>query len=139
MLVLMDQADRESPNENHSTGHCAYPSGNSRGLLHTAEVERRGRLHVNALVLRTDTLAGARLYEGIGYEQIARSETATHRRHSRCEFTASLNCSEAVGDKGQQRVDTRNWAPPATIRPLLAVHRAEMTAGLLTLVAKVGA
>ena len=54
--------------------------GRGIGRFLVADVERRGRPHFNALVLRTDTLAGARFYEAIGYEQFAISGTATHRR-----------------------------------------------------------
>lgn len=58
------------------------PSSRGRGIGRAllAEIERCGKTHFSALVLRTDTLAAAQFYQRVGYERLAPGEGATHRR-----------------------------------------------------------
>lgn len=55
--------------------------GHGAGKMIVAEIQHRARAQFNALVLRTDTFAGAKFYQTLGYEQLARGGTATHRRN----------------------------------------------------------
>jgi GNAT superfamily N-acetyltransferase len=52
--------------------------GVGASLLSAIELYAQGRF--KALVLRTDTSAGARFYQSHGYELLATGGTATHRR-----------------------------------------------------------
>jgi GNAT superfamily N-acetyltransferase len=54
--------------------------GRGIGASLLSAIELHAEAHFKALVLRTDTLAGAGFYLSHGYEQLATGGTATHRR-----------------------------------------------------------
>jgi GNAT superfamily N-acetyltransferase len=54
--------------------------GRGIGASLLSAIEHRAEAHFKALVLRTDTSAGAAFYQSHGYESLAAGGTATHRR-----------------------------------------------------------
>ena len=85
-LVAVGGLTRDSYGEDPRSGRVRHlyvlPEWRGRGIgrMLMAEIERRAGSQFRALVLRTDTVAGARFYQALGYELLPAGGTATHRR-----------------------------------------------------------